>query len=130
MRTNTLSIVAALLVPGSAVYAQSDVNQEKVVNQDQKVYQIVKRLDNYTRPVTFTPTKARAVNGSITENIVTTTQNVLNKEAQFLKKGIVKPVGENQFSAWQAVSDEGGAGHNQTAPNPLTYYAAGSASSL
>ncbi|WP_121626582.1 OsmC family protein [Poseidonibacter antarcticus] len=124
MKINTLSIVVALLVSGSAVYGQSDVNQ------DQTIYQIAKRLNNYTRPITFTPTKAIAVNGSITENIVTTTQNIVNKEAPFLKKGIVKPVGEDQFSAWEAVSDERGAGHNQTAPNPLTYYAAGSASSL
>lgn len=120
----TLSIIAALLISVSAAYAQNDVNQSP------KVYQVETRLDNYTRPTTFTPTKAIPVNGAISENIVTTTQNILNKEAHFLKKGLVKPVGEKQFSAWELVSDEGGSGHSQTAPNPLTYYAAGASSSL
>lgn len=120
----TLSIIAALLISVSAAYAQNDVNQSP------KVYQVETRLDNHTRPTTFTPTKAIPVNGAISENIVTTTQNILNKEAHFLKKGLVKPVGEKQFSAWELVSDEGGSGHSQTAPNPLTYYAAGASSSL
>ncbi|MEB8431695.1 hypothetical protein OO007_05605 [Cocleimonas sp. KMM 6892] len=121
---STLSILTTLLISGSAVYADTDTRQ------DSKTYKIATRLSDYTRPITFTPTKAIPVNGAITENIVTTTQNIFNKEALFLKKGIVKPVGEDQFSAWELVSDEGGTDHDQTAPNPLTYYAAGSASSL
>lgn len=122
-KLSTLSIMTALLVAGNVAYAQNDANEETN-------YQITTRLDSYTRPITFTPTKATPVNGAISENIMTTTQNILNKEAHFLKKGMVKPIGEEQFSAWEAVSDEGGAGHPQTAPNPLTYYATGSASSL
>ena len=130
MKISKLSIFTTLVVLGTVASAQNEVNVNKVSEESPKVYQVETRLDNYTRPITFTPTKATAVNGSITENIVTTTQNILNQEAPFLKKGIVKPVGEDQFSAWEAVSDEGGANHNQTAPNPLTYYTAGSASSL
>lgn len=120
----SLSILTALLLSGSTAFAQTSADQ------DVKVYQIEKRLDQYTRPMTFTPTKATPVNGAITENIVTTTQSIINKEAPFLKKAIVKPVGEDAFSAWELVSDEGGAHHSQTAPNPLTYYAAGASSSL
>ena len=56
MKINGLSIVVALLISGSAIYAQSDLNQ------DQKVYKIEKRLDNYTRPITFSPTKAIPTN--------------------------------------------------------------------
>ncbi len=123
-RISTLATIAALFISGSTAYAQNDVTQSP------KVYPIETRLDNYTRPTTFTPTKAVPVNGAITENIMTITQNILNKEAHFLKKGVVKPVGEKQFSAWELVSDEGGSGHGQTAPNPLTYYAAGASSSL
>ncbi|MBT8349259.1 MAG: hypothetical protein HKP62_07440 [Sulfurovum sp.] len=123
-KLTTLSILTALLILGNVAYAQNDTKQ------DSKTYQVETRLDNYMRPTTFTPTKAVPVNGAITENIMTTTQNILNKEAPFLKKGVVKPVGEDQFSAWEATSDEGGHGRNQTAPNPLTYYAVGSSSSL
>ena len=123
-KLSALSILAALCISGSAAYAQDDMNLEA------KIYPIESRLGNYTRPITFTPTKAVAVNGAITENIVTTTQNILNEEAHFLKKGLVKPVGEEQLSAWELVSDEGGKGHSQTAPNPLTYYAVGASSSL
>jgi len=123
-KLTTLSVLTALFISGNVAYAQNDAKQNATD------YQVETRLDNYTRPVTFTPTKAVPVNGAITENIITTTQNILNKEAPFLKKGVVKPVGEDQFSAWEATSDEGGHGRNQTAPNPLTYYAVGSASSL
>ena len=124
-RNKTITIAALLfLISGFAAHAQSDGNKES------KTYPIEARLDNYTRPITFTPTKAEPVNGAITENIVTTTQNILNKEAGFLKKGLVKPVGEDKFSAWEMVSDEGGKTHKQTAPNPLTYYAVGASSSL
>jgi uncharacterized OsmC-like protein len=124
IRLTTLLIMAVFLISGSAAFAQNDAGR------DAKVYKIGKRLDNYTRPITFTPSKAVPANGAITENIVTTTQNILNKDAHFLKKGLVKPVGEDKFSAWEFVSDEGGSTHNQTAPNPLTYYAAGASSSL
>jgi len=123
--TTTILITAALLTTVTvAAQAQSDVKQES------KDYSIESRLDGFTRPITFTPTRATPVNGAITENIVTTTQNILNKEAMFLKKGLVKPVGEDEFSAWEMLSDEGGGDHSQTAPNPLTYYAAGASSSL
>ena len=119
----TLSVLTTLLLSGGVAYAETTA-------PDSTVYNIATRLNDYTRPVTFTPTKAIAVNGAITENIVTSTQSILNKEAHFLKKGLVKTVGEDQLSAWSLVSDEGGSDHAQTAPNPLTYYAAGAASSL
>ena len=109
-KLSTLSILTTLLISGNAAYAQNDVDQ------DSKVYQVESRLNDYTRPTTFTPTKAIPVNGAISENIVTSTQRILNKEAPFLKKGVVKPIGEDQSSAWELVSDEGGAAHNQTAP--------------
>lgn len=130
MKIFKLSIFTTLVVLGTVASAQSEVNVNKVSKENPKVYQVETRLDNYTRPITFTPTKALAINGAITENIVTTTQNILNKETPFLKKGTVKAVGEDKLSAWEIVSDEGGADHFQTAPNPLTYYIAGSASSL
>jgi uncharacterized OsmC-like protein len=123
-KLSALLTLVTFFISASAAYAQNDANQSS------KVYQVETRLDNYTRPTTFNATKANPVNGAIAENIVTTTQNILNKEAVFLKKGLVKPVGEDQFSAWELVSDEGGSTHHQTAPNPLTYYAAGASSSL
>lgn len=123
-KLTTLSILTALLISGNAAFAQTDLNQ------DSKIYQIEKRLNNYTRPITFTATKAIAVNGAISENIITTTQRLLNKEAPFLKKGLVKAVGVEQSSPWELISDEGGEAHNQTAPNPLTYYISGISSSL
>ena len=127
-KLTTLSVLTAILLSGTSVYAQNDAKQN--APQVGEMYQVEKRLEHFTRPITFTPTKAVPVNGAITENIMTTTQNILNKEAHFLKKGMVKPIGEENFSAWEATSDEGGHGHDQTAPNPLTYYAVGSSSSL
>lgn len=124
-KLNKISIIAALCISGSLLFAQ---NLSEI--GDEKEYKVETRLDTFTRPITFTATKATAINGSISENIITTTQNILNKEAPFLKKGVVKVVGEKEFSAWEMVSDEGGASHYQSAPNPLTYYIAGSSSSL
>jgi uncharacterized OsmC-like protein len=126
MKNRLIAIPAllALLLSGTAAYAQADATPES------KIYPIASRLDNYTRPTTFTPTKATPVNGAISENIVTSTQRIINREAPFLKKGLVKPVGEKLFSAWECVSDEGGSTHSQTAPNPLTYFAVGASSSL
>ena len=120
----TLAMLLTLFVSVSAVYAQNTADHSP------KVYQIETRMDEYTRPTTFTPTKAIPVNGALSENVMTSTQRILNREAPFLKKGLVKPVGEDGLSAWELVSDEGGAAHDQTAPNPLSYYAAGISSSL
>ena len=117
-------IMTAFFISGTAAYAGQGANDAS------KVYRIGTRLDAYTRPVSFTPTIAVSVNGAVSENVMTTTQRILNKEAPFLKKGMVKPVGEDRWSAWELVSDEGGGHHHQTAPNPLTYYAAGVSSSL
>lgn len=119
---SAIAILIALLISSATSYAQDDVKQIS------KIYSVETRLDNYTLPTTFTPTKAIPVNGAITENIMTTTERILHKEKPFLKKGVVKPIGEDNFSAWQMTSDEGG--NPQSAPNPLTYFAAGSASSL
>ncbi len=120
----TLTAVSALLMAGGMVGAQENAAQ------DGEAFQVETRLSDYTRPSTFTPTQAVPVNGAITENIITTTQRILNAEAPFLKTGIVSPVGEGQSRAWEITSDEGSAEHGHTAPNPLTYFAAGIASSL
>ena len=124
IQISKIVVLLTLLVSVSAAYAQNDADQHS------KVYQIETRLDEYTRPTTFTPTKAIPVHGALSENVVTSTQRLLNNKAPFLKKGLAKPVGEDRLSAWEFVSDEGGAAHDQTAPNPLSYYAAGISSSL
>ncbi|MFA6809943.1 MAG: hypothetical protein WCR47_02680 [Desulfoplanes sp.] len=113
IRLGSIVMLLALLVSVSAVYAQNTEDHSA------KGYQIESRMDEYTRPTTFTPTKAISVNGALSENVVTSTQRILNKEAPFLKKRVVKPVGEDRLSAWEFLSDEGGAAHDQTAPNPL-----------
>lgn len=123
-KLTTLSVLTTLLISANPVYAENELKP------NYKVYPIESRLNDYTRPTTFTSTQASPVNGAVSENIVTTTQRILNKEAAFLKKGIVKAVGVEQSSPWQLISDEGGEAHHQTAPNPLTYYAAGISSSL
>ncbi|MBJ2176491.1 OsmC family protein [Aureibaculum sp. A20] len=123
--TKNISVITfqiALLIAIGTGYAQHDVNQV------QKEYSVVKRVDNFNQPTTFYPTKATPVNAAISENIVTSAKRVLNKEKPFLKKGVVKTVGENNLSAWQMTSDEGG--NPQSAPNPLSYYTAGAASDL
>ncbi|MBI9058111.1 MAG: OsmC family protein [Labilibaculum sp.] len=119
MKTNKnvsiLAILIALFMSTGTSYAQEN-------------YSVVKRVDNFNQTTTFYPTKARAVNGAISENVVTSAKRILHKEKPFLKKGVVKTVGEKNLSAWQMTSDEGG--NPQSAPNPLTYFTAGAASDL
>lgn len=112
---NMIAILFALLIMSGTGYAQEN-------------YSVVKRVDNFNQPTTFYPTKATPINGAITENVVTSSKRILSKEKPFLKKGVVKTVGEENFSAWQMTSDEGG--FPQSAPNPLTYFTAGAASDL
>lgn len=94
----------------------------------QENYSVIKRVDSFNQPTTFYPTKSTPENGAVCENVVTSAKRILNKEKPFLKKGVVKTIGEENLSAWQMTSDEGG--HPQSAPNPLTYFTAGAASDL
>ena len=112
---NLVALLMALFISTTATYAQEN-------------YSVVKRVDNFNQPTTFYPTIATPFNGAISENIVTSAKRILNGEKPFLKKGVVKTVGEENFSAWQMTSDEGG--NPQSAPNPLTYFTAGAASDL
>ena len=112
---NVIVMLIAMLMTAGTGFAQKD-------------YKVLERVDNFNQPTTFHPTKATPVNGAISENVVTSSKRVLHKEKPFLKKGIVKTVGENDLSAWQMTSDEGG--HPQSAPNPLTYFTTGAASDL
>lgn len=117
-----INLLSALFFATGTVYAQDGANQV------QKDYSVLKRVDNFNQPTTFYPTKATPVNGAISENVVTSSKRVLNNEKPFLKKGVVKTIGEDNLSAWQMTSDEGG--NPQSAPNPLTYYTSGAASDL
>ena len=120
--TRAIALLTALFIGSGVLYAQDDANQVP------KEYKVVKQVDNFNQPTTFYPTKATPVNGAITENVVTSAKRVLNKEKPFLKKGVVKTIGEDNFNAWQMTSDEGG--NPQSVPNPLTYFTAGATSDL
>lgn len=101
-----------------------------VNNVEVNVYDLERRMESVPKVVGFEPTKPSCVNGAFNENVVSTSDRILNEDAPFLKSGLIKEVGDAETSTWQVLSDEGGSVHNQTAPNPLTYYAAGIVSSL
>ncbi len=117
---NVITLLLVIFVSVSNIYAQKDMREEN--------YLVTERVEKYKLPTTFDITKATPKNGAISENIMTSTERILNKEKPFLKKGVVKPIGEDDYSAWQMTSDEGG--NPQSAPNPLTYFASGAASGL
>jgi uncharacterized OsmC-like protein len=117
-----IALLTALFFASGTSYSQD------IANQVPKDYSVLKRVDNFNQPTTFYPTKATPINGAVSENVVTSVKRVLNKEKPFLKKGVVKTVGEDNLSPWQMTSDEGG--NPQSAPNPLTYYTSGAASDL
>lgn len=119
---SVIAMLVLLLISSATAFAQNKTNQVP------KEYSLLERVDNFNQPTTFYPTKATPVNGAISENVVTSSKRVLHKDKPFLKKGVVKTVGEENLSAWQMTSDEGG--NPQSAPNPLTYFTAGAASDL
>lgn len=123
----TKNIKVIILLITVLIGSETSFGQENI-NQVSKEYSVVKRVDNFNQPTTFYPTIATPVNGAISENVVTSTKRVLNKEKPFLKKGVVKTIGEDNLSTWQMTSDEGG--NPQSAPNPLTYFTSGAASDL
>ena len=133
-KLTTLLVLGTLIISGCTSYqekqTQKDLHRQKSQKKEVTNYQVETRKDSLVQPTGFTPYAATAIDGGIAENVVTSTERILNKEAHFLKKGISKAIGEDKYSPWEMTSDEGGKGHNQTAPNPLTYYAVGSASSL
>lgn len=116
-KLSSIAMLTALFVSGSAV-AQA------------ATYDVITRKAAGPEPTAYQKTKAAVMNGAVNENVVTYTERVLNKDSWMLKRGIVQPVGESAFSAWEMLCDEGGPDYEQAAPNPLSYMTAGIASSL
>ncbi|MBD0777475.1 carboxymuconolactone decarboxylase family protein [Maribacter sp. ANRC-HE7] len=121
---NVITMLTALLICGGTTYAQ-DVDKGEGIN-----YHIISRSDLSPRPTGFQPTKAKEVNGAYNENVITSSNRVLNNETIMLKKVNVQPVGEKDFSTWEFLCDEGGHTYEQSAPNPLSYMVGGISSSL
>lgn len=115
-------MLMALLICARTGYAQ---NHETSTD-----YSVISRYDMSPRPVGFLPTKATPTNGAYNENVATVSNRVLNEDTHMLKKATVQPVGEEEFSAWQVLCDEGGDTYEQSALNPLSYMLGGISSSL
>jgi uncharacterized OsmC-like protein len=128
-KISTLALLTAFFISGDATYSQKAVAGTAGQNESTS-YSVISRSDVSPNPTSFQKTKAPAINGAFSENIVTFTERVFNKDSWMLKKGLVQPVGEKRFSAWQFLCDEGGPTHEQAAPNPLSYMTSGIASSL
>jgi AhpD family alkylhydroperoxidase len=119
---SVVALLIALLISSGASYAQNSG-----VSTD---YNVMSRLDQSPRPAGFQPTKATPVNGAYTESVATSSNRVLNEETIMLKKVSVQPIGDDDFSTWQFLCDEGGHTYEQSSPNPLSYMTGGISSSL
>jgi len=129
-KMSLVAMLIAFLISGGTVYAQNDGKTEKIIMENPTNYDVISRLDISTRPAGFQPTVAAAVNGAYNENVMTVSNRVLNDETVMLKKVSVQPIGEEGFSTWQFLCDEGGHTYEQSAPNPLSYMVGGISSSL
>lgn len=99
-------------------------------NESSIQYKVQSRVSKSPEPTSFKPLKAESSEDSFRENVVVVVEKVLNNDSFFLKKGTVQPVGEEGFSSWQLLCDEGGINYEQTSPNPLSYLTTGIASNL
>ncbi len=129
-KMSLVAMLIAFLISGGTVYAQNDGKTEKIIMENPTNYDVISRLDISPRPAGFQPTVAAAVNGAYNENVMTVSNKVLNDETVMLKKVSVQPIGEEGFSTWQFLCDEGGHTYEQSAPNPLSYMVGGISSSL
>ncbi len=135
---SVLAILAVLLVSGCTTTSnneeteiqQSSVETETQQNLASTEYQVVTRMEDSPDPTGFEKTEAEDIEGSLNENIAVATERVLNNNSTMLKKGTVQPVGEDAFSSWQLLSDEGGDTYEQSSPNPLSYLTVGVSSNL
>lgn len=91
---------------------------------------VVTRMDNSPTPTALEPTATAPREGAFTQSVVTAGERIFATGNTMLKSVSVQPVGAPGNSAWKLGSDEGGEGHEQTAPNPLSYLSAGIAANL
>ena len=121
------ALLIALLFSGGTSFAQKTEKTNEGASTD---YHVMSRMDVSPRPAAFLPTQSVPVNGAYTEYVVTVANRVLNGETIMLKKVSVQSIGDEAFSPWQLLCDEGGHTYEQAAPNPLSYMTAGISSSL
>ncbi len=122
MNTRTLSLMTAASIAFATATFAGDTGTI--------TYQVVTRLDGMPLATALSPGAAAQRDGAIRENILSVSERILTPGNPMLKYSKVQPVGVEGFGVWQLASDEGGAEHEQTAPNPLTYLTSGIASNL
>ncbi len=122
-RLTVMTVASIALFSGTTIVAQTAAGAPIA-------HKVVTRVDQSPAPTALDPVAAAARDGAITENVLTVAERILIPDNPMLKFVRVQPVGVKGFSAWQLASDEGGADHEQTAPNPLTYMTTGIAANL
>ena len=118
-----LFVPAALLalLSGTAAWADTATSTDHLV---------VTRIAEIPAPTALEPTVADTRDGAFTQNVVTAGERIFAPGNNMLKAVNVQPVGAPTNSAWILGSDEGGMGHEQSAPNPLSYLSAGIAANF
>ncbi|MGB5599613.1 MAG: OsmC family protein [Thiothrix litoralis] len=119
-----LTTAACLAVLSSAAIAE-DASTAAPID-----HKIVTRIDSSPAASALGPVAATPRDGAFTQNVVTAGARIFAPDNAMLKTVTVQPVDVEGYSAWALGSDEGGADHLQTAPNPLSYLSAGIAANL
>ena len=119
-----LTTAACVAVLGGAAIAEDTSTAAPIEHK------IVTRVGTSPAVSALEPVAATPHDGAFTLNVVTAGARIFAPDNAMLKAVTVQPVDVEGYSAWALGSDEGGADHLQTAPNPLSYLSAGIAANL
>lgn len=123
-RVLILTTAACFAAIGTATMA-GDVTEAEPID-----HKIVTRVDAGPAATALEPIALTPREGGFNQNVVTAGERIFALDNTMLKLVTVQPVGVEGYSPWALGSDEGGADHEQTAPNPLSYLSAGIAANL
>ena len=118
MPTEQRNMVSFMMKTGS-----SDENYQE--------YQVIERNETSPSPSSFEPVVAETTNDDYNSNITVITEMVQNEKSKMLKKATVQPNGDDSYTGWLLIADEGfEEGVNSFGPSPLSYLTTGAAANL
>ena len=131
MGVRVIPVLMIFIVSGCA-FVSHDKKAAEIKEQNTSFieYQVQTRVEKSLEPTALLPEKANVSDGAVNENVVVVAERVLNKDSVMLKKSRVQTLGQDKFSPWQLICDEGGDTYEQSSPNPLSYLTTGIASNL
>ena len=135
-----VAIIGIIVVGGSVYWFSMPIEQRNMVffmmdggdsYDNYQEYQVVDRNNEGIDPTSFEPFPAATTEADNNSNIAVVTGMLKNEDSKMVKKAMVQPMGNDDYTGWQLVADEGfEEGVDAFGPSPLSYYTSGLAANL